>query len=73
MNLLKYLYIYIYIYIYILVNRIQNKHFCLHNMCACIMYIYYVYINTHTAYILKIFTCIYLYSYHLYHVNIFHT
>ncbi len=29
-------------------NRIQNKSFCLHNMCVCIVYIYYVYINTHT-------------------------
>ncbi len=28
---------------------------------VCIVYIYYVYVNTHTAYILKIFTCIFFY------------
>ncbi len=72
MNLLKYLghfdfkikrkelYKYIYIYIYISVNRIQNKSFCLHNIGVFSVYIYYVYINTHTAYILKTFTRIYL-------------
>ncbi len=26
---------------------IQNKSFCLHNICMCAVYIYYVYINTH--------------------------
>ncbi len=26
---------------------IQNKRFCLHNICMCAVYIYYVYINTH--------------------------
>ncbi len=31
-----------------MINRIQNKSFCLHNiMCVCTVYIY-VYINTHT-------------------------
>ncbi len=56
------------IYIYIsaverlMINRIQNKGFCLHNICVCAVYIYYAYIkNTHTAHILKIFTCIYIY------------
>ncbi len=44
-------------------NRIQNKCFCLHNKCICNVFIYYVYINTHThtVYILKIFTCIRIY------------
>ncbi len=30
------------------INHIQNKSFCLHNICVCTVYIYYVYINTHT-------------------------
>ncbi len=29
-----------------MINRIQNKSFCLNNICACTVYIYYVYINT---------------------------
>ncbi len=29
-----------------MINNIQNKSFCLHNMF--VLYIYYVYINTHT-------------------------
>ncbi len=29
------------------VNHIQNKSFCLHNICVCTVYIYFVYINTH--------------------------
>ncbi len=32
----------------ITINRIQNKSFCLHNICVCAEYIYYVYVNTHT-------------------------
>ncbi len=32
----------------IAINRIQNKRFCLHNIYVCTVYIYYVYINTHT-------------------------
>ncbi len=35
------------------INCIQNKRFCLHNICVCAVYIY-VYINTHTCmYIFK--------------------
>ncbi len=38
----------------IAVNRIQNKSFCVHNICVCTVYIYCVYINTHTCmYIFK--------------------
>ncbi len=33
----------------ITINRIQTKSFCLHNICMCAVYIYYVYINTHTC------------------------
>ncbi len=48
------LYIYIYIYIsavkqLIAINHIQNKSFCLHNMCVYTVYIYYEYINAHTC------------------------
>ncbi len=31
----------------IAINRIQNKRFCLHNVCECAVYIYYVYKYTH--------------------------
>ncbi len=31
----------------IAINRIQNKSFCLHNICVCTVYIYYVYKYTH--------------------------
>ncbi len=31
-----------------MINRIQNKRFCLHYIYACTVYSYYVYINTHT-------------------------
>ncbi len=33
----------------IVINRIQNKSVCVHNICVCTVYIYYVYINTHTC------------------------
>ncbi len=29
----------------IVINRIQNKSLCLHNICVCTVYIYYVYIK----------------------------
>ncbi len=31
-----------------MINRMQNKRFCLYNICVCTVYIYYVYINTNT-------------------------
>ncbi len=38
----------------ITINHIQIKSYCLHNICVCTVYIYYVYINTHTCmYIFK--------------------
>ncbi len=37
-----------------MINQIQNKSFSLHNICVRTVYIYYVYINTHT------YACIYL-------------
>ncbi len=49
----------------IAINHIQNKTFCLHNICMCTVFIYYVFINTHkhTVYSLKIFMCIYIYKF----------
>ncbi len=38
----------------IVINRIQNKSFCLQNICVCTVYIYYEYINAHKCmYIFK--------------------
>ncbi len=44
-----------------MINHIQNKGFCLHNVFT--VYIYYVYINTNT--------CIYLRKIYVYILNIF--
>ncbi len=33
----------------IVINHIHNKSFCLHNICVCTVYIYYVHINTRTC------------------------
>ncbi len=33
----------------ITINHIQNKRFCVHNICVYTVYIYYAYINTHTC------------------------
>ncbi len=56
----------------IAINRIQNKSFCLHNIYACSVYIYYVYINTHTYSIyfeniyMYLHVCIYI---HIIYIN----
>ncbi len=54
------------------INRIQNKSFCLHNICVYTVYIYYVYINTHTYRIylenIYVYTFIYSYFYILYYI-----
>ncbi len=39
---------------------IQNKSFYLHNICVCTVYIYYVYVNSHTYYLTNK-TCSYIY------------
>ncbi len=62
-----------------MINRIQNKGFCLHNIYECTVYIYYVYINAYTCmyifkkkcyvYILNIFIYNKLYEYKYIHVN----
>ncbi len=37
-----------------MINRIHKKKNCVHIICVCTVYIYYVYINTHTCmYIFK--------------------
>ncbi len=89
-----FIYIYIYIYIYtqsicafkslIMINRIQNKTFCLHNMCVCTVYVYvyvyiyiYIYIHIYThlyisekyVYIKYIYIQYKLYAYKYRHVN----
>ncbi len=66
----------------IAINRIQNKSFCLPNIYECTVYMYYVYINTHTCmYIFKKkVLCLYnkniyiiykLFKYKYIYVNIF--
>ncbi len=56
----------------IAINRIQNKSFCLHNIYVCSVYIYYVYINTHTYSIyfeniyMYLHVCIYI---HIIYIN----
>ncbi len=48
------------------INHIQNKSFCLHNICMCTAFIYYVYINRHAFSIyfeniyMHIHLCIYI-------------
>ncbi len=54
----------------IAINHIQNKSYCLHNICVCAMYIYYVYINTHTCmYIFKKnILCLYIFNIFIYDI-----
>ncbi len=59
----------------IVINRIQNKGFCLHNICVCTVYIYYVYINTNTCmYIFRKKICyVYIlnsFTYNIIYINI---
>ncbi len=46
------------------INRIQNKHFCLHTISVLYVFIYYVYINMHTYSIY--FENIYMYCISIY-------
>ncbi len=50
----------------ITINHIQNKRFCLHNICV---YIYYVYIITHTCMYIFMKTC-YVYMSNIFIYNI---
>ncbi len=52
----------------IVINRIQNKSFCLHNICVCTVFIYYVYINTYTRsiYFENMFMYLHVYIYIIY-------
>ncbi len=49
----------------IAINCIQNKSFCLHNICVCAVYSYYVSINTHSysIYLENIYMYLYVYIY----------
>ncbi len=47
-----------------MINRIQNKSICLHNICVYTVYINYVYINTNTN------TCMYIFKKDVYILNI---
>ncbi len=52
-----------------MINRIQNKSFCLHNIqqYVCVLYIYYLYINTHTYNIFEnIYMDLHVYIYIIY-------
>ncbi len=49
-----------------MINRIQNKSFCLRYIWTCTVYIYYVYVNTHAYSIyfenINVYAFIYSYS-----------
>ncbi len=49
----------------IVINRIQNKSFYLHNISVCTVYIYYLYIKTHTysIYFENIYMYLHVYIY----------
>ncbi len=49
----------------IMMNLIQNKRFCLHNICACSVYIYYKYVNTNI--------CMYIFKKNVLRLYIKHT
>ncbi len=51
----------------IAINRIQNKSFCLHNICLCTVYLLCVYKSTHACIYLRIF--LYLYTKSIYNIN----
>ncbi len=51
---------------------IQNKSFCLHNICICTVFVYDVYINTHVQYIFfNIYMYIFISIYFILYINIF--
>ncbi len=52
----------------IAINGIQKK-FCLHNVCVCIVYMCYVYINTHTCMYIFNTNVVYILNIFLYNIN----
>ncbi len=52
-----------------MINLIQNKSFCLHNIFVCTVYICYVYIKTHTNSIYFEIIYMYLHVYIYIHIN----
>ncbi len=55
----------------IAINHIQNESFCLHDVCMCIVYIYYVYINTLTCMHIfkKKISYVYILNIFIYNIN----
>ncbi len=53
-----------------MINRIKNMFLFTQYMHVCHVYLLCIYKDTHTVYILKIFTCIYLYSYNAYYIYV---
>ncbi len=45
----------------IAINRIQYKIFCLHNICVCAVYIYYVYTHTYSIYLENIYMSVFIF------------
>ncbi len=52
----------------IAINRIQNKSFCLHNICVYCVYLLCIYKYTHTVYLENIYIDLKVYGYHLYYI-----
>ncbi len=44
----------------IVINHIQNKSYCLHNVCVYAVYIYYGYVNRPTYIFKKNMLCLYI-------------
>ncbi len=66
-----YVYMFSAVKLLIMINHIQNKSFCIHNICVCAVYIYYVYINTHTCmYIFKKKYVMFIHLKYLYIISI---
>ncbi len=56
---------------FIVINCIQNKSFCLHNICTSTVFIYYVYLNTQTFSIYLENIYIYIFILYILYINIF--
>ncbi len=53
----------------IMINRIQNKSVCVHNIYVCTVYIYYVYINTHACIYWRKMCYVYILNIFIYNIN----
>ncbi len=54
----------------IVIGHFQNKSLRLHNICVCSVYIYYIYLNTHTCMYIFLEKKIYFYilNIFIYHI-----